>query len=60
MKIKVEVYNNYIEFDFAEPVVSYVMEHDEPEQRKRLGIGCQDAFEAGQLVMTYPVDFFEE
>lgn len=36
-------------------IAEYVMDHDDPVQRRRLGAACRDAFEAGQKVITYPV-----
>lgn len=33
----------------------YVMDHDDPAQRRVLGEQCRNAFEAGQSVSTAPV-----
>ena len=36
-------------------VRQYVMDHDDPAQRRVLGEQCRNAFEAGQSVNTAPV-----
>lgn len=52
LQIKVIVY----EHPKSEKVVAeYVMDHDDAAQRRRLGVSCREAFEAGQMVVTYPV-----
>lgn len=33
---------------------SFIMDHDDVMQRKRLGMGCRNAFEHGQRVVTVP------
>lgn len=37
------------------PIAEYTMDHDDPAQRRVLGEQCRNAFEGGQLVVTYPV-----
>lgn len=39
-----------------EPIRLYEMDHDDPAERRVLGEQCRNAFEGGQLVMTYPVN----
>lgn len=34
---------------------SYIMNHDDAQQRRVLGIQCRNAFEAGQSIRTSPV-----
>ena len=54
MKVQVEIYNSLKEFDNGyEPVRCYIMDHDDPAQRKVLGMQCRNAFEAGQVVLTF-------
>jgi len=36
-------------------VAKYVMNHDEQAERRVLGEQCRNAFEGGQMVITYPV-----
>lgn len=33
----------------------YLMNHDDPAQRRVLGEQCRNAFEAGQLIVTWPL-----
>ena len=35
----------------------YLMDHNDKQERVRLGEGCRDAFSAGQAVLTAPVGF---
>lgn len=39
----------------AVTVAHYVMDHDDPSQRRVLGEQCRNAFEAGQSVVTNPI-----
>ena len=70
MKVRVEVWANFntLVDTFAEMVEQrrvpdpmgkrialYDVDHADPTQRRVLGEQCRNAFEAGQLVMTYPV-----
>lgn len=52
LKIKVEIYSCN---GAAKPIHSYVMDHDNAEERRNLGAQCRNAFEAGQKVVTYPI-----
>ena len=36
-------------------VARYVMDHNDTEQRRVLGMQCRNAFEAGQSVFTQPI-----
>lgn len=36
-------------------LAQYVMDHDDPVQRRMLGEQCRNAFEAGQSICTSPV-----
>lgn len=40
----------------AKPYRNYIMEHDDSEQRSTLGRQCRYAFEAGQVIVTFPVE----
>jgi hypothetical protein len=56
MKVQVHVYSSLASFeDEWGPMRSYTMDHDDPSQRRVLGEQCRNAFEAGQVVLTYPV-----
>lgn len=52
LMIKVVV---YAKAGDIKPIAEYEMDHDDPVQRRRLGASCREAFEAGQMVVTYPV-----
>lgn len=58
MQVHVCVWRNIEAFDGGEelPIVEYTMNHNDPVERKVLGMQCRAAFEAGQVVLTYPVD----
>jgi hypothetical protein len=45
--------------DDTGPIADYVMNHDDPQQRRVLGQQCRLAFEAGQSVWTCPEDYVE-
>jgi hypothetical protein len=53
LKIKVEVYNNEKEMRLLK---EYELNHDDPNQRRVLGEQCRNAFEGGQMIVTFPVD----
>ncbi len=54
MKVQVEIYNSLKEFDNGyEPMHCYIMDHDDPAQRKVLGKQCRNALEAGPVVLTF-------
>lgn len=36
-------------------IANYVMDHDDPVQRRVLGEQCRNAFEAGQSITTSPI-----
>jgi len=40
----------------GEPIREYLMDHNDPAQRRVLGEQCRNAFEAGQQVWTCPKD----
>lgn len=55
MKVCVEVHSSLDSFEDAEkPFRCYVMNHDDPGERRVLGEQCRNAFEAGQVIVTYP------
>lgn len=55
MKVCVEVHLNFDDFEDAKkPWRSYTMNHDDPSERRVLGEQCRNAFEGGQVVVTYP------
>lgn len=37
------------------PLRDYLMDHDDQTQRRVLGEQCRNAFEAGQVIVTFPV-----
>lgn len=41
-------------WDGSERIRQYVMDHDDPAQRRVLGEQCRNAFEGGQKIVTYP------
>lgn len=67
MKVQVEVWESSHQMrDFVEEfpedlpvpgergcIAFYVMDHNDPQQRKALGWQCREAFEAGQCMVTY-------
>ncbi len=52
MRVMVEVYDY---MDDAKLFRKYVMDHDDPIQRRVLGEQCRNAFEGDQMVVTYPL-----
>jgi len=55
MKVCVEVHMNLDSFeDGNKPFRCYTMNHDDPAERRVLGEQCRNAFEAGQVIVTYP------
>jgi len=55
--LKIHVYVEMRNDSQREPVVvvkHYVMDHDDPKQRRVLGIQCRNAFEGGQSIRTVP------
>jgi hypothetical protein len=60
MKIRVAVYSSNpmeVRESYQEElkVREYVMDHDDPAQRRVLGEQCRNAFEGGQTILTTPV-----
>lgn len=55
MKIRVCVYANQRAMSGGIPLKSYIMDHDDQEQRRVLGMQCRFAFEAGQCITTAPI-----
>jgi len=55
LRVRVMVYASLWDFrNDMEPLRSYVMNHDDPTDRKVLGQQCRNAFEAGQVIVTHP------
>lgn len=55
MKVHVEVYASIAALENSDPpLADYIMDHNDPEQRRVLGMQCRNAFEAGQCVLTWP------
>lgn len=55
MKVCVEVHENLIKFENGcKPFCEYTMNHNNPAERRVLGEQCRNAFEAGQVIVTYP------
>lgn len=55
MNVRVRVFRSVESFTFEPPIFDYVMDHDDPAQRRVLGEQCRNAFEGGQLILTNPV-----
>ena len=54
MKVYVEVYSNPNDLGRGKsPIREYVMNHNDQGERRVLGEQCRNAFEAGQLIVTY-------
>lgn len=54
LKVNVEIYSSVEAYEEGEEALaSYVMDHDDPAQRRVLGEQCRNAFEAGQMIVTY-------
>lgn len=54
LKIIAEVYMPVGNNPFGSLVGKWELDHDDPAERRVLGIRCRDAFEAGLSVRTYP------
>lgn len=55
--VQVIVYKNRKDFENKNsPLRRYVINHDLALSRKVLGEQCRNAFEAGQVIVTYPID----
>jgi len=55
MKVCVEVHSSLDSFEDGEkPFRCYVMNHNDPGERRVLGEQCRNAFEGGQVIVTYP------
>lgn len=56
MFIRVEVYRNINAFEAGEKALrSYRVNHNDNLQRRVLGEQCRNAFEGGQVILTYPI-----
>jgi hypothetical protein len=54
LRVNVEVYASVEAFEAgAAPLREYEMNHDCETERKTLGMQCRNAFEAGQMIVTY-------
>ena len=54
--VAVYVYRDHAASENGRPRGSYVMDHNDPAQRRVLGEQCRNAFEAGQCIVTFPVN----
>jgi hypothetical protein len=56
MNIRVEVYESITDHDKGcmHAIKRYLMNHNDPDQRRVLGEQCRNAFEGGQVIVTYP------
>lgn len=56
MKVCVEVFDSLLAFERTPdfPLRYYMMNHNDPAERRVLGEQCRNAFEAGQVIVTYP------
>lgn len=56
MKVMVTVFRSLHSFNRYDGwIARYIMDHDDPAQRRVLGEQVRNAFEAGQVVLTHPV-----
>lgn len=55
MQVRVIVYHSFdsYRYDF-DPFRTYYMDHNDPAQRRVLGEQCRNAFEGGQVIVTFP------
>lgn len=54
MKVNVEVYASIDAYEDGAPALRmYSMNHDNASERRVLGEQCRNAFEAGQMIVTY-------
>lgn len=54
MKVNVEVYRSIDSYEQGDDALYvYSMDHDDQAQRRVLGQQCRNAFEAGQVIVTY-------
>lgn len=54
MEVRVVVFKSLLDFRDDYPMRSYIMDHDDPAQRRVLGEQCRNAFEGGQVIVTFP------
>lgn len=55
MRVNVEVYSSLTDYENgADPIACYAMNHNREAERRVLGQQCRYAFEAGQMMLTYP------
>lgn len=55
MDVRVLVYESLSAFVYDDkPIREYDMNHDDAAQRRVLGEQCRNAFEGGQVIVTYP------
>lgn len=55
MNVRVIVYGSLNAFVYDDkPIREYDMNHNDPAQRRVLGEQCRNAFEGGQVIVTYP------
>jgi hypothetical protein len=56
LRVQVRVWSSHAAFERGDaPIISYIMNHRDDVERRRLGQECARAFEVGQLVMTWGV-----
>lgn len=56
LKVRVQVYASVSAFqNNEEPFRDYVIDHDVVTSRRVLGEQCRNAFEAGQVIVTFPL-----
>lgn len=61
MKIRVIVTHlpplgHYTEICPRDIVADFIVDHDDPVQRRVLGEQCRNAFDGGQTVTTFPIE----
>lgn len=58
LQIQVEVYQSIYAYEEGDaPIRAYKMNHDNPDERRVLGQQCRNAFEGGNVVITYPHNY---
>lgn len=54
LNVCIEIYASVTAFEDGEdPITTYIIDHDDDNQRRNLGAQCRSCFEAGQMVVTY-------
>lgn len=54
--VNVRVFHSYRDFKRSNPFRSYIVDYSDRAQRAVLGTQCRNAMEAGQIVLTLPMN----